>query len=405
MEFLSEESRAPSRPRVLVLSFSPIIRDPRVLRQISLFREFADVVSCGYGEAPEGVVEHIRIPSQLERWRPSFKKVALLLVGRLHDRLYFNSERVKFVKKAVPAGSIDVVVANDVIAVPLALALKPVKGVHADLHEYAPRQGEDKLRWKLLIGPLMDWACKNFVTRVSSTTTVAKGIAEEYARVYGITEPQIVPNASSYDPRFRPTEVRQPLRLIHTGAAGRGRKIEEMIAAVVRANELKPGTATLDVVLVPGEQRYIDELTSLAQSTDGSVRMIPPVTFTQIVPLLHNYDVGIFVCPPSTFNLQHALPNKLFEFVQARLAVVIGPSPEMQRVVNNHGFGVVSLGFDSESVARVLVELDPKAVAKMKQASHSAAKVLSAENVTGPWREAVTKLIESGSTDSKTHNF
>lgn len=390
---MTEGNFAVVRPRVLVLSFSPIYRDPRVLRQIRLFSEFADVVSCGYGKAPDSVVEHIEIPGELKPWRQDFKKVAILLGMRFHERLYFDSERVKFVLRNIPQGSVDVVVANDAIAVPAALALRPRKGIHADLHEYAPRQGEDKLQWRLLVGPFMDWACRKYVPKVASVSTVAKGIAEEYSKVYGIVEPAVVPNAARYQSGLAPTAVHTPLRLIHTGVAGRGRKIEVMLDAVARANELKPGTATLDLLLVPGEQSYIDELEAKANSIPNqTVRLLPPVQFDQIVPVLHGYDIGIFLCPPSTFNLRHALPNKLFEFIQARLAVLIGPSPEMQQVVQSHNVGWVAKGFDAESSARVLIELRAADVYARKQASHVAAEALSAENLSFVWTDAVKKL-------------
>ncbi|MHA7153630.1 glycosyltransferase family protein [Arthrobacter sp. TMN-50] len=382
------------RPRVLVLSFSRIDRDPRVLRQIRFLGEFAEIHTCGYGSAPESVAGHIEIPDEYERWRPQPKKTGLLLAARLHRRLYFNSAKVKFVQDRIPTGTFDVVIANDVIAAPLALALKPLKGVHADLHEYAPRQGEDVRSWRLLFGPFMDWASRDYVTKVDSATTVAKGIAEEYARVYGIPEPAVVPNASAYHMGLTPTAVGTPLRLIHAGVAGRGRKIEIMIDAIARANRRKPGTATLDLVLVPGEQRYIDELTLAANSVeDGAVRVIPPVSFREIVPLLHDYDVGFYLCPPNNFNMLHALPNKLFEFIQARLAIVIGPSPEMERVVREHDLGIVAAGFDAESAADVLVSLTSEQVAAMKQASHLAADSLSADRVSIVWVDAVKKLL------------
>ncbi|WP_019483069.1 hypothetical protein [Arthrobacter sp. TB 23] len=384
------------RPRILVLSFSPIHRDPRVLRQIQFFSQFADVLSCGYGAAPEGVVEHIEIPIEFKPWRPDFKSAAALLAARFYERLYFDSDRVKHVLRNIPAGSMDVIVANDALAVPAAVALRPRKGIHADLHEYAPRQGEDKLQWRLLVAPFMDWACRKYVTKADSVSTVAKGIAEEYARVYGIAEPSVVPNAAWYQPTLAPTPVGAPLRLVHTGVAGRGRKIEVMLDAVARANELQPGTATLDLFLVAGEQSYIDELTVKADAVaDGAVNVLPPVSFSQIVPLLHGYDIGIFLCPPSTFNLLHALPNKLFEFVQARLGILIGPSPEMVQVVEKHDLGWVANGFDAESSARLLIGLTPEQVAAKKRASDKAAESLSAENAASIWIAAVEKLISS----------
>lgn len=388
-----DEASGPTRPRVLVVSFSGIARDPRVLRQIGLFREFADVISCGYGPSPDGVVRHVEIPESLPAWHASKLRVGFLLGTRRYHRFYFGADKVRLVQNHISAGSVDVVVANDVLAVPLAVSLKPRRGVHADLHEYAPKQGEDDLKWRLWTGPFMDWACRRYVTKADSVSTVAEGIAEEYASVYGITKPSVVPNASAYEDRSSPTPVQSPLRLVHTGAAGRVRRIEVMIDAVRRANELRPGTATLDLVLVPGEQRYIDELAQkVAAVPDCAVRMRAPVPFEQIVPMLQDYDIGFYLCPPSNFNMEHALPNKLFEFIQARLALLIGPSPEMQALVERHGVGLVAGGFDAESAAVALTGMTAAEVLRMKEASHAAARELSAEATSSAWPAAVRKL-------------
>lgn len=386
-------SEVGKRPRILILSFSPVDRDPRVLRQIGVLSELGEVVSCGYGGAPGGVVEHVHIPEMLKPWRRDFKRVALMLAARRHRQLYFQSERVKLVLEKIPPGSMDIVVANDAIAVPLALALRPRIGVHADLHEFAPRQGEHKLQWRLLVGPLMNWACRS-LPRVDSISTVAPGIAEAYAQRYGVERPVVVPNATAYRPDYEPTPVESPLRLVHTGVAGRARKIEVMIDAVAIANAKRPGTATLDLVLVAGDETYIRELSDRAAAVpEGAVRVLPPVPFAQIVPMLRAYDIGIFLCPPSTFNLRHALPNKLFEFIQARLAVLIGPSPEMETIVSSQGVGWVAKDFDANSSAEILGRITSSDVAEKKAASHAGARELSSENLSRPWVDSVRTLL------------
>jgi hypothetical protein len=53
-----------SRPRLLILAFSRLVSDARVLRQVRLFAQGYAVTTVGYGEAPEGVVEHVRIPDE-----------------------------------------------------------------------------------------------------------------------------------------------------------------------------------------------------------------------------------------------------------------------------------------------------------------------------------------------------
>ena len=383
-----------ARPSVVVLSFSPIARDPRVLRQVRLLAGVADVTTCGYGPAPDGVVRHVQVPDALAPWRPGrvgrFVGPALLALRR-HRRLYARSPRIGFVLDALPPGSMDVVVANDALAAPLALALRPRAGVHSDLHEYAPRQGEDRLLWRLLVGPLMTWACRS-VRDVASVTTVAQGIADEYGRELGF-RPAVVPNATAYRPDLVPMPVASPVRLVHIGIAGRARRLETMIDAVALLESRSPGSTTLDLVLAPGDVSYIAELEVRAAATGGSVRVLPPVPFDEIVPVLTRYDVGIFVCPPTTFNLLHALPNKLFEFVQARLAVVVGPSPEMARIVTEHGLGVVADGFGVEETASALATLTPERVAEHKAASHRASEALSAERLSAPWLDAVENLV------------
>jgi len=50
----------------------------------------------------------------------------------------------------------------------------------------------------------------------------------------------------------------------------------------------------------------------------------------ELVQMASDYDVrALFVCRRLNFNTRKRLPNKFFEFVQARLGVVIGPSPEI----------------------------------------------------------------------------
>ena len=74
-----------------------------------------------------------------------------------------------------------------------------------------------------------------------------------------------------------------------------------------------------------------------------------------------------------------ALPNKFFEFIQARLALAIWPSPEMARLVKAHDLGVVSEGFTIEAVARRLNALKTDDILRYKQNAQKAAVRLCAE--------------------------
>ena len=73
-----------SRASVLVISYSPLRRDARVLRQIRLLAGDHDVTTVGYGEAPDDVVEHVRIPDEIVYWHKDHR----LLLARAYQRTY-----------------------------------------------------------------------------------------------------------------------------------------------------------------------------------------------------------------------------------------------------------------------------------------------------------------------------
>ena len=194
------------RPTLLIISFSRIISDARVLKQVALLRDDYEVTTCGYGEAPAGVAEHVEIPESLIAWRLD----RLSTVLRRFERTYWNQEVVAWAFEHLEVRAHDIVLANDVETVPLALALEPRFGVHSDLHEYAPRQKEDLRRWKQFVAPYQRYLCRRYVTRASSWTTVASGLAEEYHREFGFT-PEVVVNAAPLQ-SLDPGPVSAPLR-------------------------------------------------------------------------------------------------------------------------------------------------------------------------------------------------
>ena len=366
---------------LLILSFSPIDSDARVLKQIELFRHDYEVTTCGYGPAPEGVARHVEIPSDLPVWRYP----RLLVIARQYRRAYRGNAAIQAARAALAGSEFDIVLANDVDAVPLALALRPPRGVHADLHEYAPRQNDELLRFRLFVRPFIEWMCRRFVRRADSWTTVSDGIAREYGRRFGFT-PAVVTNAAPYVDA-EPTPVHEPLRFVHSGAALRGRGIDTLVEGIMAAR-----SGTLDLYLTPNDPGYLDAVKALAHASAGRVRVHDPVPYAQLAKTLRSHDVGVFLLPPVNFNHRWALPNKFFDFVQARLGLVIGPSPEMTAYIERFGIGVVTRDFSAAALAEAVDALDAEAVAGFKLASHTHARELSSSTQIEVWRRAIAAL-------------
>ena len=77
-------------------------------------------------------------------------------------------------------------------------------------------------------------------------------------------------------------------------------------------------------------------------------------------------------------NLEHVLPNKFFEFIQARLAVLIGPSVEMVPFVERYGLGFVASDFSAASLAKRLAEVSVEEIDKCKRNADASAWEISA---------------------------
>lgn len=208
--------------------------------------------------------------------------------------------------------------------------------------------------------------------------TVGLGLAKEYEKNFEV-RPTVITNADNFID-LKPTEVRKDkIRLVHHGIANPSRKIEGMIEMVNLLDE----RFTLDLYLLAprfssGSEQY---LSSLKRKYKGNskVRILPPVKSSEIVEAIHQYDIGVFLLPPSNFNYENALPNKLFNFIQARLGVAVGPTPEMAAIVKQFNIGVVSNDFSSSSLAIELNKLTHQQVSDFKTNACIAAKELNAE--------------------------
>jgi hypothetical protein len=258
------------------------------------------------------------------------------------------------------------------------------------MHEYAPKQSLPSVKWNLLYQPYYSWVCRTYAARAAAVTTVSSGIVDEYRRVFGF-EATLVVNATPYqDLSVKP--VGTPLRLVHSGGVSPQRRLDLMIQGVRDSS----ADVTLDLFLVEGEPGLMAELRALAAG-DPRIRFLDPVPYAALVSTLNSYDVGLSIFPPTTFNLAWCLPNKFFDFIQARLGVIVGPSPEMARFVEQYQMGLVLPDFEASSLTSALDSLSAERIAEWKKASSRHVHELSGEEQGKVWGRLVAGMLSSTS--------
>ena len=362
------------RPRILCVSFSPIHADSRVLRQLDVLRQHGDVTTVGYGPLPQGATTHIEVP----KGAPSLPQTPLgvaRLALHLHAAVELTAPGEKAVlQQAVDSGPYDLVVANDARALPLAFAAAGDAPVFADMHEWAAQEMATILSWRLLVGPYMDYLCAKYLPRTAAVTTVSSGLARLYLEHYG-AETGIVRSAPAFQD-LAPTPVDPTaIRLVHSGIADERRNLPALIEAVERLGD----RFTLDLYLVevPG-----GHLAALREQADANplVTIHAPVPPASLPEVLNQYDLGVFLFPIKTLSQLHHLPNKFFDFVQARLGLVFSPAPEIEAHVEEYGLGLITAGTTADDLVDALRDLTADDVTSFKMAADHAAKALSNES-------------------------
>ena len=374
--------RREGRPRLLILSFSPIKNDARVIRQVNLFTSKYDVITAGFGEAPEGVLKHIELDRALLPTALDGK----LITAHLYHRAYWSMVAVKDAWEALRGLEVDCAIADDIEALPIVVRLKPTCGIVADFHEHYPSMHEYHDAWKKRISPYYSWLIRRYAKYADVITTVSSGLQQGYEAQFGF-KPQLVVNAAPYAD-LQPGQVVEPIRLVHSGACQRKRSLEVMLDAVQQSS----ANVTLDMYVTPNDPDYLEKLKA-KYATEPRIRFNEPVPYEQLVSVLNGYDVGVFTLPPLTFSYRWALPNKFFDYVQARLGILIGPSPEMAHLVQQMGNGEVCGGFSADDLQVAFENLSVDKVDDWKRASQRVALKLSAEQQSEAWVESVDRLI------------
>lgn len=360
---------------ILALSFSALSSDPRVRRQITALRRRHTVTALGWDDPNIAGVAFHACPRP-RRGVPHKIRTAFAIACGRHDAVHFADPGVRAAAAIIPRVACDLILANDVPALPVAVRTGRalVVPVVFDAHEYAPREWEDVLRWRLVMQPHIVDLCRRYLPGVAAMTTVCAGIAEAYHAEFGVAA-TVVTNAAPYADLPVRTADAATIRMVHHGAAIPSRRLERMIAV---AERLGPGWS-LDLMLVPNDAAYHRWLAERAAGT-ANVRLVPAVRLDDIPATLNaGYDLGLYLLEPASFNNRFALPNKIFEFVQARLAIAVGPSPEMATLVRAHGLGVVADDFSVDGMVRSLAAVDRSRIAGWRTAANRAARMLNAE--------------------------
>lgn len=309
--------------RLLLLTASDLARDPRARRA----RLAAD--KLGWEVAVAALGPPAALPSGLR----GGGGVVLRELRGVYRLLRLATRTAALVRRGRGIAA-EVVHANDFDTLPAGwlLARRRRARLVYDSHEFYTGFEERPPRlWAAAIRALEGFLAR----RADAVVTVSDGIAAELERLHRLSQrPIVVLNC----PQLEPVHVEPrhgPVRAVYQAAIGPGRELGDLEQTAAAGVDV-----TARVVGLKGDLR--------------GVAVSAPVGAEELVTALAPFDIGLVIDRPTTRNAELALPNKLFEYFMAGLAVVVPDAPEMSTLVEREEVGVV---YGAGGIGSVAAEL------------------------------------------------
>ncbi|HWA21451.1 MAG TPA: glycosyltransferase [Caulobacterales bacterium] len=287
-------------------------------------------------------------------------------------------------------------IANDWNMLPIAAAAAAhVGGCYVyDSHEFAIEEYAQDRVWRRTLRPIAAAVERNRICGARLVTSVSPDITEALRRIYSVSAPtETIRNVPALECHaFRATGAH--IRILYHGALAPGRGLEQAIDAM---NMIRP---EFDLTIRGGStfagypeqlQARIDQL-GLAPR----IRLEAPIPMTQLVSAAAIFDIGLMALPGHSAHNRFALPNKVFEYMMAGLALCVSDLPSMRSVVEGAGAGVLIPDVSAETISQTINSLTRGAIDGYKQAALRAANTYNWEQEGRRLLRALTRLTTQG---------
>lgn len=198
--------------------------------------------------------------------------------------------------------------------------------------------------------------------------TVSESIAKSYQKQYG-TDMKVVRNVPYRKDEISLDEIekKSTKEILYQGSLNIGRGLEHLIDSMEYLQDVK--------LRIVGDGDITGQLKEriIQRGVTEKVELMGRIPFEQLPPITSKADLGIALEENIGLNYYYALPNKLFDYIQARIPVLVSPFPEMQKIVNQYQIGTV---YDHKT---------PKALAEKIE------EIFSLSNRYNKWKQNTSK--------------
>ncbi|HEX4521421.1 MAG TPA: glycosyltransferase [Gaiellaceae bacterium] len=352
--------------RILIVTAAELTEDPRARRTAEeAARHGLAVQGLCISDGPGiGGIEVLRVPAMHLEQRARAagvtrvarsSKVARELRGvyRLWRHAWLTG---RYVRAASAVAACDIVHTNDFDTLPAGaiLARRWNARLVYDSHELYTLQEPDPPRLYCAVVRRVEG---RLARRSDAVITVNAAYAASLEETHRLTQPpHLVMNCPPVVADVEPHGDGQRVRAIYQAANGPGRRVDDLLDAAPHAGE-----AGITIRVVGADLDALRRRIA-ADGLGERVELAPPVRADRLVEEMAGFDIGLIINRPITPNDELVLPNKLFEYMMAGLAVVAPDLPIVGGFVEREQVGLTYPAGDTAAMGRAIRQLaeDPQ---------------------------------------------
>jgi glycosyltransferase involved in cell wall biosynthesis len=249
--------------------------------------------------------------------------------------------------------------------------------------------------WVRWVIPFQRFVERRCMRNAAIVVTVSEGIAQLIEARYD-RRPIIIRNVHDVRlDRELPHGLRDNLRLsaddfllVCVGNAKHGMALEATFAALASM----PSRVHL-AFLGAGYEVHVEAVRM--QGLQGRVHFVRSVKPNEVVPFIRTADAGIVLYYGKTAQYRFALPNGFFQAIAAELPVLYPELPEIRRIGDQYGLGLLIDPHSQESICEAMDTLmnEPGRLSKLKENVRTARLALAYESEERILRELLLDMI------------
>lgn len=284
----------------------------------------------------------------------------------------------------------DIIFAEDVYTLPLAVLfgkLKRSRVVYDSRELYGHLAG---LRKRRIVQAILRLAEKIFIKGAFKIVTTGKMDSEFIEKEYGLDETIVVRNLPFTPENLNPVDYRKKYGisdkdkiLLYQGVILHGRGLRILYDALEKTDNC------VLVVLGDGEYREYYENLAHEKRLGDRIFFAGKIEQSRLLDYTAGADIGTAIIENLSLSYYYALPNKMFEYIQAGIPVIASNFPQMKEILDRYAVGLSVDPAETGEVIDAIRKLidNPSLVSEIRKNCLIAAKELN-------WNSEIGKLLD-----------